>query len=130
MNRVRVVLAAPLLLSAILAEPRAQTPAPTAGDLVVVEAAVVDKTGRPVPGLTPDQFEVTIDGRAHRVVAATFVDAARANVLGLPGPHARGGRVVFLAIDRHQLQRARVGGGAWPRRPLSTTSWPTIGLAS
>src|SRR5262245_43444095 len=101
MNRVRVVLAAPLLLSALLAEPRAQTPAPAGGDLVVVETAIVDNAGRPVPGLTPEQFEVTIAGRPHKVVAATFVDAARANAVGLPGPDAAGGRLVFIAVDRH-----------------------------
>ena len=32
------------------------------GDLILVDVAVVDGTGHSVPGLTPDQFDVTISG--------------------------------------------------------------------
>ena len=101
MKWVRVVLAAPLLLSALVAEPQArqQSPAPAATDLIPVDAAVVDDSGDPVPGLGPDQFDVIIGGRARRVVTAAFVDAARANAAGIPGPDASGGRLFVIAID-------------------------------
>ena len=38
---------------------------------------MVDDAGRPIEGLGPEQFELTVDGGPRRVVSAQFV-AARA----------------------------------------------------
>jgi len=45
-------------------------------DLIAVDVQVVGPNGRPVPGLGPSSFEVTIDGKARRVVSADLVQYA------------------------------------------------------
>jgi hypothetical protein len=44
-------------------------------DLAAVDVQVIDREGRPVAGLGPDAFEVTINGRRHRVVSAELIDS-------------------------------------------------------
>ncbi len=64
---------ATVMAVAVLAHPQ-KTPVFKSGvELVVVEASVVDKTGQPVRQLGPDQFEVTLDGKARKVVSADLV---------------------------------------------------------
>ena len=68
--------------------------------MIAVDAQVVDSTGRPIPALDRDQFEVTIDGRKRRVVSASLVQSAAA----LPDEQLTdrpetGGRTLILAID-------------------------------
>ena len=59
-------------------------------DLVAVDVQVVDREGRPVAGLGPGKFQVTIDGHARRVVSADLlrydVAPATAGVTGAPAP--------------------------------------------
>jgi VWFA-related protein len=45
-------------------------------DLVVVDVQVVDNTGRPVPSLVANDFEVSIAGKRRRVVSADFIRSA------------------------------------------------------
>jgi VWFA-related protein len=45
-------------------------------DLIAVDVQVVDHDGRPIAKLTPDQFEVSIDGSRRRVVSAEFLQNA------------------------------------------------------
>jgi hypothetical protein len=40
--------------------------------LVRVDVTVLDAAGKPVPGLTPDDFEITLDGRAQRVQTVDY----------------------------------------------------------
>lgn len=40
---------------------------------IIVDARVLDDRGNPVPGLTADDFKVSIDGRTGRVETATWV---------------------------------------------------------
>src|SRR6185503_7324035 len=47
----------------------------TAVNLVIIDVQVVEAHGKPVPGLTTAQFEVSIAGRTRRVVLAEFVHA-------------------------------------------------------
>ena len=44
--------------------------------LVVIDVTVLDHDGRPVPGLTADDFEVKLDGRARPVKAVTYEEVA------------------------------------------------------
>jgi hypothetical protein len=96
-----------------------QQPAFKSGvDLIVVDVAVVDRSGNPIAGLRPDQFEVTLDGKPRRVVSADFVEFVPRGqpppTVPLPAPAAMSrfssnervpaspaqGRLIFLAIDQ------------------------------
>lgn len=81
-------------------------------DLVAVDVQVVDRDGRPVPALSPGDFEVSINGRRRRIVSADYVQFASPS--GEPfrptpaGPRASnrsaqqatdGARVYILAFD-------------------------------
>jgi VWFA-related protein len=58
------------------AAPAQQPTFRSAVDLIAVDVQVVDKDGRPVPSLKPEQFEVSIDGSRRRVASAQFVENA------------------------------------------------------
>ena len=52
-----------------------QTPAIRASsDLVRIDVEVTDKSGKPVKGLTPEQFTITEDGKAQKISIFTFQD--------------------------------------------------------
>lgn len=66
-----------------------QPPAFRSGvELVMVDVGIVDRQGRPVAGLTPRDFAVSVAGQPRKVVSAEFVDvtAARAATARDPGP--------------------------------------------
>ena len=42
--------------------------------LVAVDVIAVDRNGLPIRGITPEEFEVTIDGKSRRVVSAQYVE--------------------------------------------------------
>jgi VWFA-related protein len=75
------VLASVALAAAVVAaapqDPAGQsqvTPRFRAGiDVISVDVQVVDSEGHPAPGLTAEDFEVTIGGRRRRVVSADFI---------------------------------------------------------
>ncbi|MGA9143421.1 MAG: VWA domain-containing protein [Candidatus Acidiferrales bacterium] len=46
----------------------------SSSDLVRIDVEVTDNSGRPIKGLTPDQFTVTEDGKAQKVSIFTFQD--------------------------------------------------------
>ena len=89
-------------------------------DVIAVDVQVIDRDGRPVAGLGPDKFEVTMDGRRRRVVSAEFVASHRAgtplappagppgilppeggshNAYEPPSPGSASHRVIVLAVD-------------------------------
>jgi VWFA-related protein len=86
-----VAIAAVLCLSA--APGAQQSPVYKAGvEVVPVDVVVLDDEGRPVPGLGPEDFVVTVDGRARKVATAQFLSSAAsegAPRLGVPA--AKGG---------------------------------------
>lgn len=64
-----------LLLAAALAagqEPPAGPVFGTGVDVVAVDVTVLDARGRPVTGLRPEEFQVTLDGQARQLVSAEF----------------------------------------------------------
>ena len=89
----------------------AQKPTPTfrsSLDLIAVDVQVVGRDGTPVPGLGPDKFDVTINGRRRRVVSAELVESRSAasltpeeRAVAVAGPPVRPAlpRVIFIAID-------------------------------
>jgi VWFA-related protein len=80
-------------------------------ELVTLDVTVVDKDGRPVKGLKPEDFAVLLEGQARPVRALDFLefgasggsDAAPArettNQPGQAAPAKRGGRVIVILFD-------------------------------
>ena len=105
-------------------QPRAQQAPPdrppmfrTQVDAVNVDVGVVDRQGRPMPGLAASDFTVTVDGRPRRVVTAEFVDvasaraeAARARTSSLVSSNegAGVGRSVVFVVDENTLEPGRL----------------------
>jgi len=94
-------------------------------DVIAVDVQVIDRNGVPVPGLGPDKFEVTINGRRRRVLSAELIESRSAATLS-PAERAAAtagppvvpalARVVFIAVDclsfdasasRHVIAEAR-----------------------
>ena len=88
-----------------------QKPTPTfrsSLDVIAVDVQVVDRNGVPVPGLGPEKFDVTINGRRRRVLSAELIESRSATSLtpeeraaATAGPPVRPTlpRVIVIAID-------------------------------
>jgi VWFA-related protein len=77
-------------------------------ELLAVDVSVVDGEGRPVQGLTPADFAVTVGGKRRNVVRAEFIDftqspAAAAEVTEVSSNQAEAGvpepRTILLVVD-------------------------------
>jgi VWFA-related protein len=90
--------------------PATQKPVFRAGtERIAIDAAVLDKDGGPVAGLTAGDFTLTIDGAPRRVLSAEFVSQATGGASDKPARAKRlhystnesavGGRLVLLAFD-------------------------------
>jgi len=121
---IAVTAAATLLLSSsrafiLASEPQATSPQPafrSGVDLLTLQASVLDKSGRPVADLTPDEFAVTIDGKPRKVLFAKFRGTSPSSgAATASGPtsgaasHAdntatAGGRLVMFAVDRDSIK--------------------------
>ena len=85
---------------------------------LIIDARVLDDRGNPVPGLTADDFKVSIDGKPARVETATWVgehdavvDAERPRATSSEGadiPAGAGRLIVFLF--QKDLERSRIVG--------------------
>lgn len=81
-------------------------------ELVTVEVGVHDKQGRPLPGLGPADFIVTVGGQPRRVVTAEFIDVAAHSVsAGRPeavpvstNEGAGVGRLIVFVVDNNTLE--------------------------
>jgi VWFA-related protein len=83
-------------------------------DLVRVDVNVLDRDGRPVPGLGPGDFAVTVDGRPRTVVTADYVPASAGPAPdGAAARHfstnagAGGGRLVMFVVDQASIGTGR-----------------------
>jgi VWFA-related protein len=65
-----------------------QPPFKSAVELVSVDVQVVDKDGKPIAGMTPADFEVTIDGRKRTVVSAQLIQYQSAAQAAAAAPAA------------------------------------------
>ena len=93
-------------------------------EAVTVDVGVVDRQGRPVRGLSPGDFAVTVAGRTRRVVSAEFVGGAPVRADGAPqdapalvstNEGGIGGRLVVFVVDQSTLDTGsarRVGTAA------------------
>jgi VWFA-related protein len=102
-------------------------------DVIAVDVMVVDRDGRPVKGLAPEQFTVTLNGKPRRVVTAEFVDVVpppakpaapvsptwrffTSNLDALGRPLAPS-RLIYLAVDQASF---RMSGAAAAREAART----------
>src|SRR5436190_20183072 len=83
-------------------------------DLVPVDVNVLDRNGRPVADLRPEDFTLTVDGKARRIGSAQFiaVDRAVENAPEKPMEYAsnagaQGGRLVMGVIDSGNIGAGR-----------------------
>jgi VWFA-related protein len=118
--RVWVLIVGVLAGSVARAQPPSAPAPPVFGvdvDVVAVDAAVVDDSGRPVIGLLPEDFRVSVGGKPRRVVSAEFVGTeAPTEPAAAPPPAAHfssnegqaPGRLVLLLVDLGNIAR---GGG-------------------
>ena len=80
-------------------------------DLVTVDVAVLNASGQPVPGLTADDFELSVDGSKRRIVWAEFVPHRSAAPASIAADHfssnegLNSGRLVLLAVDQEHVRR-------------------------
>ena len=80
-------------------------------DLVTVDVAVLNASGQPVPGLTADDFELSVDGSKRRIVWAEFVPHRSAAPASIAADHfssnegLNSGRLVLLAVDQEHIRR-------------------------
>jgi VWFA-related protein len=71
-------------------------------DVVAVDVQVIDRAGNPVPGLGPEKFTVTINGRRRRVVSAEQIGGDTGEAQGGPAAGASSNapdRVIMIAVD-------------------------------
>jgi VWFA-related protein len=107
MHRLSTLVAVVLVTAATLTAQTAQAPVFRAGTtLVRVDVTVLDAAGKPVPGLAPDDFEITLDGSVQRVqtvdyqvaptkrAAAATSERQATNATRVPDP-----RLVVMLVD-------------------------------
>jgi VWFA-related protein len=78
-------------------------------ELVTVDVSVVDRDGRPVRGLTKDDFELEVDGAPRPIASAQFVEqSARTgpvvNEQYSTNEGAAGGRLIMLVVDQGNIR--------------------------
>lgn len=83
----------------------------TAVDAVPLDVVVVDRDGRPVAGLQPSDFVVTVDGRPRTVVTAQFLSASAAGGSVRPAATSTAKWDIDEAFDRTYVGNERTGGG-------------------
>ena len=100
---------------AVSLEASPQQPAPvfrSGVDLLTVQAAVMDKDGRPVRDLQTSDFTVTVNGQPRKVVFARFNGADATGVYAPSAPGAApttpvptpSGRLVMFVVDRDTIR--------------------------
>ena len=89
----------------------------TTVDVVVVDVTVVDDNGRPVEGLSAEDFILLVDGERRRVTSISYLSTSDLRPQALPGRPkpasfstnvgAERGRLVILAVDRSSMRRGQ-----------------------
>ncbi len=83
---------------------------------VVIDAAVVDKAGRPIADVTASEFELKVDGKPRGIVSVEFMSHLAEPPARLPpgsfapfssNERVQAGRLVLLAIDQNTIDMGR-----------------------
>ena len=107
---IAAVIAAGWLVAARQAGPEQRPVFRSGVELVTIDVNVVDRQGRPVRGLAPSDFTVTVEGQARRVVSAEFVDVAAAKAQSAAmatistNEGAGIGRQIVFVVDQATLE--------------------------
>jgi VWFA-related protein len=109
----RIALLAAILATSVASSPRAQQPTFKSGvDLIRLDVNVVSDDGTPVKDLTPDDFDVKVNGKPAPVRALQFLDFARTERTASEQARYRDvstnqeslrGRLTILVIDESSL---------------------------
>jgi VWFA-related protein len=85
----------------------------SAVDVVAVDVQVVDRSGEPFKGLTPTDFEVSIDGKARQILSVNLIEYSTIPPTVLPvrtpGRLMPDARVFILAIDEYSFVPSSIG---------------------
>lgn len=81
-------------------------------DLVAVDVSAVDRTGRPIDDLTPDDFVLKVDGKARKLSTAQFIDLRRTDD-GVDPERAKfstnqglaPGRLILVVVDEGNIHK-------------------------
>ena len=93
-------------------------------EVTSLDVGVVDRDGKPITDLTPQDFVVRVDGAPRRVVSAEWVSLVTPPKPDAPPPppgystneNATGGRLILIVIDQPNI---RFGGAAGLRRAVN-----------
>jgi VWFA-related protein len=100
-------------LDAAPQEPQ-QTPTfRSAVDVVAVDVQVVDRSGDPLRGLTPEDFQVVIDGKPRQIISVNLIEYSSIPPTVLPvrtpGKLMSDARVFIVAVDEFSFLPGAVG---------------------
>lgn len=88
-------------------------------ELVAVDVVAVDRSGKPVLGLGPGEFQVTIDGKTRRVVSAQYVEQRQAASAAVHVSRLEGEEAVEAAYASNEGSGASGGAAALQPAPRS-----------
>ena len=78
-------------------------------DLVPVDVSVIDRDGRPIDDLKPQEFVLTVDGKPRRIASAEFIKLGGGEAAPAPPRHystnaqAAGGRLIMIIVDQGSI---------------------------
>lgn len=82
-------------------------------DVVAIDVQVVDRAGEPIKGLTPEDFDVSIDGKRREIVSVNLIEYSSTPPTELPvrtpGKLLPEARVFIVAIDEFSFVPAAIG---------------------
>ncbi len=108
-HRTLATLAAVLLSCGILS---AQTPSGgtirVKVDLVTIETAVLNKSGKPVPGLKIENFRLLEDGKEQQILTLDTANCRAPAAASPENPASLGGKIVLLLFDDSTLGPAEI----------------------
>jgi VWFA-related protein len=87
-------------------------------DVVQVDVSAIDSDGKPIVGLTAEDFELRVDGKVRPISSVQFVSVPSAIPSSRPPSHglppsytsnasAAGGRLIMVVVDRSSIATGR-----------------------